>query len=107
MAVTTINQSANDTFPTKSNGTEQTVGLGNTPVDFDAPTAVTVTVDGSLVGYNNDGSIDLDVWIETAGAVLLASNSGGFLEVQNRTSDGAFTTAALTLNTVNTLITLP
>ncbi len=102
MASTTINQSSNDTFPTKSNGTERTVGLGNVPADFGNATAVDITVDGSLTGFDNDTSCELAVFIETSGAVLLASDSGGFKQVQSRSSDGSFTTSALSFDTINT-----
>lgn len=102
MALTAINQSANDTFPAKSNGVERTVGLGNVPADFGNATAVDITVDGSLTGFNNDESCELDVWVETPGGTLLASDASSWKQVQSRSSDGSFTTSALSFNTINT-----
>lgn len=102
MASTTINQAANDTFPAKSNGIERTVGLGNVPADFGNATAVDITVDGSLTGFDNDASCELDVWVETSGAVLLASDASSWKQVQSRSSNGSFTTSVLSFSTINT-----
>lgn len=103
MAVANLAQGANDTFPTKSNGTERTVALGNTPASFSTATAVSIDVEYSLAGYDNDDYIDLDVWIETSGAVLLASETSSWKKVDSRTSNtGTTTSGTLTFNTVNT-----
>lgn len=105
MAAAALFQSANDSFAAKDNGVERTVGLGNTPADFTTATAVTITVDGSLTGFNDDTSCELDAWVETSGGTLLASDASTWKQIQSRSSNGSFTTSALSFSTINTTAT--
>ena len=103
MATTNLTQSTQIQFSTKDNGVELTSGLSNTAADFTTATAASIDVTYSMTGYNNDDFVDLDVWIETSGAVLLASAGGTWLNVDSRTSDtGTTSSGTLNFTTINT-----
>jgi hypothetical protein len=94
MALATLTQAATATQAAKARGVYVNTALSDTPADFDALTAATVTVDGSMTGFSNDGSWELYITIwDSTGVTAYASQ----VQVQSRSSNGSFTTSAIGL----------
>jgi hypothetical protein len=94
MATATLDQQASATQAAKATNVYINTALSDTPADFGNLTAATVTVDGSMTGFNNDTSWELYITIwDSTGVTPYASE----IQVQSRSSDGSFTTSAIGL----------